>query len=220
MSKLVIKLNDEIVDHVTIEPGTMKIGRKAACTIVLDDLAVSGEHAHIFTVGDDSFVQDLSSTNGTYVNRARVGKHHLRHGDIIGIGRYTLLYLHSATVRPAESIAADQARTVIIGPESVEAALAAPAAAVPPAVLHILDSKTNRRPIELTKTVTNLGKTGKPAAVIVRGAEGYRLRPGLRPGDNTEKPKVNGRPVPATGVKLRNGDIIDVAGTRLQFYLK
>ena len=219
MSKLVIKLNDEIIDHVMLEPGTVKIGRKHGCAIVLDDLAVSGEHAHIFTVGEDSFVQDLNSTNGTFVNRSRVAKHYLRHGDVIGIGRFTLLYLQTAGARPAESPPGDQARTVIIGPEAAQAA-ASPAAALPAAVLHVLDGRSNNRHIELTKQVTNLGKTGKPAAVILRGDDGYRLRPGMRPGDHTDKPKVNGRAVPAAGTKLRNGDIIEVAGTRLQFYLK
>src|SRR5690606_25296637 len=141
MSKLVIKLNDEIVDHVEIEPGTMKIGRKRGCAVVLDDLAVSGEHAHIFTVGEDSFVQDLNSTNGTYVNRARVGKHYLRHGDVIGIGRYTLLYLQSAPARPAPSTGGDQARTVIIGPEAAQAK-APQAEALPSAELHVLDGRT------------------------------------------------------------------------------
>lgn len=220
MSTLVIKLNDEIVDHIELQPGTVKIGRKRGCAVVLDDLAVSGEHAHIFTVGEDSFVQDLNSTNGTYVNRARIGKHYLRHGDVIGIGRYTLLYLRSAGARPADGAPSDSARTVIIGPDAAPVEARESADPRRPAELHVLNGKNRGRRIELTKVVTNLGVTGRSAGVIVRKEEGYLLRPGLRPGDKADKPKVNGRPVPATGVKLRNGDIVDVAGTRLQFYLK
>lgn len=219
MAKLVIKLNDEIMDHVELEQGIMKLGRKPECEIVLDNLAVSGEHAHIFTVGDDSFLQDLDSTNGTFVNKHRVTKHHLRHGDIIGIGQHALIYLRTS-VRPNENADSDYTQTMVLDRAAVEAETARAAAAAvetrPAAALHVMNGKTTRRRIELTKAVTNLGKTGRAAGSIAQTEDGYVLRPAGK-GD---KPKVNGRAVAADGVRLRNGDIIEVAGTRLQFYLK
>ncbi|MEK7816423.1 MAG: FHA domain-containing protein, partial [Pseudomonadota bacterium] len=72
MAKFIIKLNNNVVDHVELGQGDMKIGRKAGCEIHLDNLSVSGEHANIFTIGEDSFVQDLGSTNGTYVNNKKI----------------------------------------------------------------------------------------------------------------------------------------------------
>lgn len=230
MAKLIIKLNDEVVDHVELKQGDMKIGRKPGCEIVLDNLAVSGEHANIFTIGDDSFIQDLNSTNGTFINNKRVSKHHLRNGDTIGIGQHTLLYLQEST-RPLAPQGDDFAKTVVISP-TLSASAAAPPAPIEDeptspeaplgandrqiATLFVLNGKISGRRIELTKAVTNLGKTGRPAGTITRTPEGYMLRPA---GEN-EKPKVNGRVVTASGARLRNGDIIEVAGTRLQFYLK
>lgn len=230
MAKLIIKLNDEVVDHVELRQGDMKIGRKPGCEIVLDNLAVSGEHANIFTIGEDSFVQDLNSTNGTFINNKRVAKHHLRNGDTIGIGQHTLLYLHEST-RPIEQPTEDFAKTVVISPTSqasIPLKKPAPIDRKPTAqtpfnandrqlaTLFVLDGKVSGRRIDITKAVTNLGKTGRPGGVITRTPEGYVLRSA----SDADKPKVNGRPVSGTGAKLRNGDIIEVAGTRLQFYLK
>lgn len=231
MAKLIIKLNNEIVDHVDLKQGDMKIGRKPGCEIVLDNLAVSGEHANVFTIGDDSFIQDLGSTNGTFINNKRVAKHHLRNGDTVVIGQHSLLYLQDST-RPAEPDTDEFAKTVVISPMAPTAATAARSAApkhapravnasarpsdLPAAALFVLNGRTSGRRIELTKSVTNLGKTGRPGGAIVRTAEGYMLRPA---GDD-DKPRVNGRTVTDAGAKLRNGDIIEVAGTRLQFYFK
>lgn len=230
MAKLIIKLNDEVVDHIELKQGDMKIGRKPGCEIVLDNLAVSGEHANIFTIGEDSFVQDLNSTNGTFINNKRVAKHHLRNGDTVGIGQHTLLYLHEST-RPVEHQTDDFAKTVVISPTSqASTPFKKPIVTDPKpapetpfnahdrqlATLFVLDGKVGGRRIDLTKAVTNLGKTGRPAGVITRTPDGYVLRSA----SDEDRPKVNGRPVSGPGAKLRNGDIIEVAGTRLQFYLK
>jgi pSer/pThr/pTyr-binding forkhead associated (FHA) protein len=211
MGKLVIKLNNSLVDQVDLAQGDMRLGRKPGCEIHLDNLSVSGEHANIYTIGDDSFIQDLGSTNGTYVNGKKTAKHHLRNGDTVNIGKYSLTYLHEVTVDPA-----DLAKTVIITtpvPEDAKPAdkkaPARPAARAAQASLITLDSGKR---IELTKTVTNLGKGGKRAGAITRTVDGYVLAAG-----EGEAPKLNGRPVSSKHAKLRNGDIIEVAGTRLQF---
>jgi hypothetical protein len=234
MAKLVIKLNDEVQDHVEIRQGDMKIGRKPGCDVVLDNLAVSGEHANIFTIGEDSFIQDLNSTNGTFINNKRITKHHLRNGDQVVIGKHTLVFLTERAPqmeRPTEEFA----KTVIINPTRSEppaapkkappappapraAAPAAPAAHPAPthASLVIVSGSNNGKRIDLVKEVTSLGRTGKRAATIVHTDDGYQLKSG-----DAEMPaKLNGRPVDSTGTKLHNGDIIEVAGTRLQFYLK
>jgi ribosome-associated protein YbcJ (S4-like RNA binding protein) len=230
MAKIIIKLNNEVVDHIDLRQGDMKVGRKPGCEIVLDNLAVSGEHANIFTIGDDSFIQDLGSTNGTFINNKRVAKHHLRNGDTVVIGQHSLLYLQEVS-RPVERPSDEFAKTVVISPMTPTATPAtkpntAPVsvpADEPPAnandqsaaALFVLDGRSSGRRIDITKSVTNLGKTGRPAGVIMRLPDGYALRAA---GDY-DIPRVNGRAVPEQGVKLRNGDIIEVAGTRLQFYL-
>src|SRR5581483_6432052 len=92
MGKLVIKNRGKLVGEINIKLGDMKIGRKAGCDVVLDDPAVSGEHALIKTVGLKSSIEDLDSTNGTFIDNKRVHRHELRHGDEIIIGAHTLVY--------------------------------------------------------------------------------------------------------------------------------
>lgn len=220
MAKIIIKLNNEVVDHIDLRQGDMKVGRKPGCEIVLDNLSVSGEHANIFTIGDDSFIQDLGSTNGTFINNKRVAKHHLRNGDTVVIGQHSLLYLQEVS-RPVERPSDEFAKTVVISPMT-PTTMPAPVDESPAnvndqsaAALFVLDGRSSGRRIDITKSVTNLGKTGRPAGVIMRLPDGYALRAA---GDY-DIPRVNGRAVPEQGVKLRNGDIIEVAGTRLQFYL-
>ena len=224
MAKLIVKLDTDVIDHIELRQGDMKIGRRPGCDVFLDNLAVSGEHANIFTIGDDSFIQDLNSTNGTFINNKRITKHHLRTGDSIAIGKYSLVYM---TERQPERD--DFAKTVVIGPGAAPASASPPvaapshAAATPTtaplrqqAMLLFTTGPSNGKRIDLTKTVTNLGKTGKRAGTITQTAEGYMLAGGTE----AEQPKLNGRVVGAEPMRLRSGDIIEVAGTRLQFHLK
>lgn len=231
MAKLIVKFNNEVVDHIELKQGDMKIGRRPGSDIFLDNLAVSGEHANIFTIGEDSFIQDLSSTNGTFINNKKITKHHLRNGDTVVIGKHSLVYLtETQAAKPA-----DFAKTVIINPAAIREAVAEPAAPAPtpppaakPATaaapkgelrgeLVILSGANSGKRIELTKAITNLGKTGKRAGSIVRTDDAFMISPSDEGG---ETPKLNGRPVTGEGSVLKNGDVIEVAGTRLQFMAK
>jgi hypothetical protein len=227
MGKIIIKFNDAVIDHVELKQGDMKIGRRSGCDIVLDHLAVSGEHANIFTIGGDSFIQDLNSTNGTFINNKRIVKHHLRNGDTVSIGQHSLVYLNEPTRSTHEGDTI--AKTVIIDPSPRPTPPAPPQAPISAvsetkttggiegkAELLVMDGKNSGKRIELTKMVTNLGKTGRHAGIITKTLEGFLLDSVI----GEEKPKLNGRPIGAGGAKLRNGDIIEVAGTRLQFYVK
>lgn len=223
MAKLIIKFNNEVVDHIELKQGDMKIGRKPGCEIFIDNLAISGEHANVFTVGEDSFIQDLGSTNGTFINNKKISKHHLKNGDAIVIGKHTLVFITEAAQQKQPD---DFAKTVIISSVRDEAKLAsitvetslkdAPASKTERlGAIFILSGVNSGKRIELTKKVTNLGKVGKRAGAINQIGDGYTLLPG-----EDETPKLNGKTVPKEGMKLKNGDVIEVASTRLQFYLK
>ncbi len=238
MAKIIIKFNNEVIDHVDLKQGDMKIGRKPGCEIMIDNLAISGEHANIFTVGEDSFIQDMGSTNGTFINNKKITKHHLKNGDAVVIGKHTLVYLtESARAREPD----DFAKTVIISPAAREPmeprpvpAPAPPVASESPAItvetlkkdapplkadrhgaLFVLSGVNSGKRIELMKKITNLGRTGKRAGTIAHIGDGYLLTPG-----DDEHPILNGKPIPKQGTRLKNGDLIEVSGTRLQFYLK
>jgi len=220
MAKLILKFANEVIDHIDLRQGDMKIGRRPGTDIQIDNLAVSGEHANLFTIGEDTFIQDLGSTNGTFVNNKQITKHHLRNGDTISIGKHTLVYI--AEDSAASDVTEDFSKTVIISPGSMQPAAApAPQPSSAPAgsrgVIIILNGANSGKQIPLTKSITSLGKTGKKAGSIQQTDKGYLLTPSE--GSN-ENPVLNGRPVTAEGSLLKNGDVIEVSGTRIQFALK
>lgn len=216
MAKLILKFANEVIDHIELRQGDMKIGRRPGTDIQIDNLAVSGEHANLFTIGEDTFIQDLGSTNGTFVNNKQITKHHLRNGDTVSIGKHTLVYV--AEEDAGSDVTEDFSKTVIISPAAAPASSPAPSTA-PSAkgVIIILNGANSGKQIPLVKPVTSLGKTGKKAGSIKHTDKGFLLTPS--PGSN-ENPVLNGRPVSAEGSLLKNGDVIEVSGTRIQFALK
>ena len=230
MAKMILKFNDVVIDQIVIKQGDMNIGRRPGSEILLDNMAVSGNHASIFTIGEDSFVQDMNSTNGTFVNNKRIAKHHLENNDVITIGNHSLTYINEKAVKSG----ADFAKTVIINPHKQEEMLAqagkeaaasarepspspSPASDTRLGSLFILSGANNGKRIDLTSSVTNLGRAGKRAGVISRSGHGRYV---LLPGDNNEAPRLNGVKVSASGEELKNGDVIEAADSRMQFYLK
>ena len=94
MAKLNVSLEGNSLGEFNLDKERITIGRRVGNDIHIDNLAVSGEHALITTIGNDSFLQDLDSTNGTLVNSKPVKKHVLYHGDIIEFGRYQIEYVN------------------------------------------------------------------------------------------------------------------------------
>ena len=217
MAKFIIKLNNNVVDHVELGQGDVKIGRKAGCEPPRQSFGQRRARQHLHH--RRGFLRpDLGSTNGTYVNNKKITKHHLKDGDSIAVGKYILVYLNEA----AKETSAFAKTVAITGPASdtrpAPAAKPPAAAAKAPGqgTLITLSGSTPGKRIEFAKTVTNLGKAGKRSGSITRMPDGYHLAAG-----EGEVPKLNGRAISGKNVKLRNGDIIgEVAGTRLQFHLK
>ncbi|GMR20605.1 MAG: hypothetical protein BMS9Abin36_1201 [Gammaproteobacteria bacterium] len=233
MAKFILRFNEDVIDHIELQQGDMKLGRKPTNDIFIDNLSVSGEHANIFTIGEDSFIQDMGSTNGTFVNNKKITKHHLKNGDIVTIGKHSLIYFTEKENKDENT--EDFAKTVIINAGDIASSEATPTPAnfanetmamnvkkpsskgKRQGAIFVLSGANSGKRIELTKPVTNLGKTGKVAGTIRRTVDGYRLVAG----SGSEAPKLNGRSAQdGDGNVLKNGDIIEVGGTRLQFYLK
>ena len=95
----------------TLSKERTLIGRKPHNDIQIDNLAVSGEHAAIITILNDSFIEDLGSTNGTMVNGKPIKKHFLQNNDVVEIGKHRLKYFNDA---PTAATAADFEKTMII----------------------------------------------------------------------------------------------------------
>jgi FHA domain len=96
MAKLQFSLEGSALGEYELDKERITIGRRAGNDIHIDNLAVSGDHAVITTIGGDSFLEDMNSTNGTLVNGKAAKKHVLHHQDVIEFGKYQLLYINVA----------------------------------------------------------------------------------------------------------------------------
>jgi pSer/pThr/pTyr-binding forkhead associated (FHA) protein len=132
MAKLILSMDGLVLKEITLTKERTTIGRKPHNDIQIDNLAVSGEHAVIVTILQDSFLEDLGSTNGTIVNSQPIKKHFLQNNDVIELGKYKLKYINEAPA--AQTKAADFEKTMVLRPGAVKPAPApAPAAAAPAA---------------------------------------------------------------------------------------
>ena len=111
MAKLILSVDGQVLKEYTLSKERTLIGRKPHNDIQIDNLAVSGEHAAIITILNDSFIEDLGSTNGTMVNGKPIKKHFLQNNDVVEIGKHKLKYFNDA---PAAATAADFEKTMII----------------------------------------------------------------------------------------------------------
>jgi pSer/pThr/pTyr-binding forkhead associated (FHA) protein len=135
MAKLILSMDGLILKEYTLAKERTTIGRKPHNDIQIDNLAVSGEHAVVVSILNDSFLEDLGSTNGTLVNGQPIKKHFLQNNDVIELGKYKLKYIHEQT---GQAKAADFEKTMVLRPGAMKAMqqpAAAPsaAAAVPAA---------------------------------------------------------------------------------------
>lgn len=249
MGKLVLSLNGAVQGEFQLNKERMTIGRKPDNDVQIDNLAVSGKHALVITILDDSFLEDLGSTNGTYVNGKLIKKHALRDGDVIGIGKHELKYVNehataddeefektmiirpgSASAAVAAAKAAEDAGAAVaappvtappVSPRPIPAPVAAPAAAggMPLGKLQVLNGPIAGKELELTKALITLGKPGVQVAVISRRPQGYFLTHIEGDGKNNNFPIVNGNPIGAQAYAIKNGDIIELAGIKMSFSL-
>jgi pSer/pThr/pTyr-binding forkhead associated (FHA) protein len=111
MAKLILSVDGQVLKEYQLSKERTLIGRKAHNDIQIDNLAVSGEHAAIITILNDSFIEDLGSTNGTMVNGKPIKKHFLQNNDVVEIGKHKLKYFNDA---PTAATAADFEKTMII----------------------------------------------------------------------------------------------------------
>jgi pSer/pThr/pTyr-binding forkhead associated (FHA) protein len=121
MAKLILSMDGLVLKEIPLTKERTTIGRKPHNDIQIDNLAVSGEHAVIVTILNDSFLEDLGSTNGTLVNGNTVKKHFLQNNDVVELGKYKLKFINEGAAQPAAA-AADFEKTMILRPAAMKAA--------------------------------------------------------------------------------------------------
>jgi len=231
MARLILSLDGSVLAEYNMSKERYTLGRLPDNDVRVDNAAVSGHHALIINILNDSFLEDLNSTNGTYVNGKLIKKHALQHGDVITIGHHHLRYVDSQVEGDEQD---EFERTMVIGPGQVSekrlnaatgAATAtampqAPAAArkpVPTARLQVLSGQFAGRELELTKALTTLGRPGIQVAAITRRADGYTLVH-VESAKDGDFPLVNGEPTGPQARRLSDNDVITLAGVKMGFF--
>lgn len=113
-AKLILSMDGLVLKEIPLTKERTTIGRKPHNDIQIDNLAISGEHSVIVTILNDSFLEDLNSTNGTYVNGQPIKKHFLQNNDVIELGKYKLKYINET---PSQTTAADFEKTMVLRPD-------------------------------------------------------------------------------------------------------
>jgi pSer/pThr/pTyr-binding forkhead associated (FHA) protein len=233
MPTLMLKFKEKTVGKYHLKQGeALTIGRKENNDVVIENLAVSGHHAKIDSVDDGFLLTDLKSKNGSFVNKQPVSSHWLKHGDVIDIGKHTLVFAYEeGESRPDESAAVGMDQTMIMDTQKYREMVAKspvktepqkPEKEVPIGVLSFLAGGEGE--VRLAKKLVKIGKksssdivvsglmVGETAATISKRPNGYYLSyvGGI------SKPKVNGETVKMSAL-LKEFDVIEIGSVKMQF---
>ena len=221
MAKLILSMDGLVLKEIQLNQERLSIGRKPQNDIQIDNLAISGEHAVVV------------STNGPLVNGQPIKKHFLRNNDIIELGKYKLKYMADLQANAAasdfEKNAAIRSGSLKL-PSELQLAptdnvtrssigmASQPKAPVPgmAAAIQLLNGPNAGKELDLTKTLTTLGKPGLQVAVIAKRPHGYFITHV----EGRQFPIVNGKELDAQAVPLGDHDVIEIAGIKMQFFLK
>jgi hypothetical protein len=228
MGKLVVSLDGVVIKEVQVTKDKTTLGRRPYNDIVIDNLAVSGEHAVLQMAGNDVFIEDLNSTNGTYINGKAVKKQLLAHNDTVEIGKYKIKYLvedgvdyeKTMIMKPGSAMPgqpgvapSDRPTFAHTMPASSNSGFGGLASSPGSAAIKVLNGAAAGREVMLTKVVTTVGKPGVQVASITKRPGGFVLAHV----EGVAKPTVNGSQLAGDSAHLRNGDVIELAGTQMQF---
>jgi pSer/pThr/pTyr-binding forkhead associated (FHA) protein len=201
------------------------LGRRPYNDIVIDNLAVSGEHAVLQMTGNEVYLEDLNSTNGTYVNGKAVKKQLLQNNDTVEIGKYKIKYINEVAGPTFEKTMILKAGAVPPMPSAPAPAHAgaAPAASLAQAqaadlgqlnaTIKVLSGAAAGREVPLVKVVTTIGKPGVAVAAITKRPHGFVVAHV----EGANRPTLNGAAIGADPVTLKHGDLLELAGTQMQF---
>jgi len=187
MAKLILSLEGSVIREIPLDKERITIGRRPQNDIQIENLAVSGEHACIVTILNDSFLEDLGSTNGTLVNGNPIKKHILQNNDVIEIGKYRMKYV--VEVAAAGYGAQDDfEKTMVMKSQPGRPAAARPAAAPtsPPAGAPRPAAGPLTTPPPPPKPAAPAGPAQKPAASETQPLAALQLLTGPDAGKEIE----------------------------------
>ncbi len=247
MAKLILSMDGLVLKEIPLTGERVTVGRKPHNDIQIDNLAVSGEHAAIVTILNDSFLEDLNSTNGTLVNGQAVKKHFLKNGDVIELSKYKLKYFADVATNIQ---ATDFGQTSPAGPAEPRS----PAMPQPAAGYSVRPKSAEAVPKESVAGAGTVSASTRvrenpdlpPAAIrLLNGASAGRQLDLSRPltslgkhgvhaalivrrpegyvilqAEGSPSPEVNGKTMDKAELLLDDHDVIELAGIKMEFFLK
>lgn len=220
-----------------LNQSRMVIGRRPGVDIVLADPAVSGRHILIISILDDSFIENLSGTNGTFINGTRTDKTVLQEGDVITIGNSKLVY---HTENDGHGVDEDDfEKTMILKPGKIARDVAtesqakamkdaedtAAMKAIDPepksqmAMLKVRSGPAAGKEVKVDRAMVTLGRPGVQVVVVSRRKKGYFISYISGASGSGKAPAVNGKELRSQSTQLANGDIITLAGVEIEFVI-
>lgn len=228
MAKLILSFENTVLKTFKLDKERVTIGRRPDNDIWVDNLGVSGEHAVVTTLLNDSVIEDLNSTNGTLVNGQAITKHLLQDNDLIEVGKHKLKFVVEAAV--AAPAYASFEKTMALHRTTAGGAPAAPEVKAPTvphaslkpaaapvaraAVVQVLSGNAVGKTVELTKPLTSIGKAGVQVVVLTRRPTGFFLTHV----EGATFPLLNGKPIGKTAQQLNDNDSIEIAGVKMTFF--
>ncbi len=213
MPKMIVSIDGVVIKEVQLTKDRTTLGRRPYNDIVIDNLAVSGEHAVLQMMANEVYLEDLNSTNGTYVNGKAVKKQLLQNNDTVEIGKYKIKYINEVANPGYEKTMIIKAGSIAPPPVRAEGAPATAELASVAAAIKVLSGAAAGREVPLVKVVTTIGKPGVAVAAITKRPHGFVVAHV----EGANKPTLNGAAIGAEPVALKNGDLLELAGTQMQF---
>ncbi len=226
MLQILLKFNTSVLKVFQSDKAEITIGRNMKNDLQIDNLAVSNFHARIERSEDRYFIEDLNSTNGTYINEEKIARCELQDGDIATIGKHSLTFLLEGGASGSGLSEFEMEQTMMLDTEKQRELKkkAEPVFPESPARLKVQEGESRQDEYHLTARLTEIGKgdscqvrleglfAPKNLAYIVRDHMGYTLIPG----DNAGKLRLNGASIDR-GTMLKNNDVIDAGKVKFRF---
>ena len=236
MPNLTLKFkNTTLEDYRLLQGQAITIGRKQTNDVIIENLAVSGYHAKIDSVADGFVLVDLQSKNGSFVNEELINSHWLKNGDVINIGKHSLVFSYSENEEQPDDGLEEVQETMVIDTsqhrnmmKKINSKVSAPHPRgnrnEKVGILNYLAGGKGK--IKLEGKITKLGKhpasdivvkgllIGRTSLTISKRPDGFYLSyvGGM------SKPKLNDKVVKRSEI-LKDLDIIEIGSTKLQFFI-
>jgi pSer/pThr/pTyr-binding forkhead associated (FHA) protein len=242
MPTLTLKFKNEAIALFNLEPGrSITIGRRNDNDIMINNLAVSGYHAKIDSVGEGFVFVDLQSKNGSFVNEKLINLHWLQDGDLISIGKHSLLFAYEQEEVNSNQQPGKMDKTMVMDTSHYRSMMEKSKPDATPQPESPQPVKLDKRQrgylnyltggegyLRLRSKITKIGADascdivvkgwtiGKTALTISRTDDGYVLN---YIGGMT-KPKINDHKVTKESVILKESDIVEIGAAKWQFVIK